>query len=207
MPVTLDKAYRLIRRDFRAPVTGDNMPVSAKGDRKKLLEICNQLEYKRCAEIGVQRGFYSKNILRIIQGSKLWCVDPWTPYPYRTVTEARQDQYYTETLSRLRPWLDEDRAVIVRKPSLEAVHDFEDDFFDFVYIDGDHIFDEVMRDLIEWHKKVRVGGMIALHDYCPMRRGGVIFAVDAYTRAHSVVPWYQTREALPTAFWIKEKQE
>jgi len=35
--------------------------------------------------------------------------------------------------------------------------------------------------LILWAPKVKVGGMIAVHDYLAMRRGGVIEAVDAYT--------------------------
>ena len=46
----------------------------------------------------------------------------------------------------------------------------------------------------------REGGRYAV----AMRRGGVIEAVDAYTRCHMIHPWYVTREDLPTAFWVRQ---
>jgi hypothetical protein len=70
-----------------------------------------------------------------------------------------------------------------------------------VYIDGDHTFDAVMLDLLQYAPKVRPGGVIALHDYCRVWDGGVMDAVDAYTRNHGISPWYVTYDFAPTAFW------
>ncbi len=107
---------------------------------------------------------------------------------------------YAEAVERLKPF---GRSEIIRAGSLDVVDSFEDRSLDFLYIDGNHEFDPVMQDLIRWAPKVRRGGLVMLHDYCVFWWGGVITAVNAYTSAHRVDPWYVTRDTLPTAFWEK----
>jgi hypothetical protein len=53
----------------------------------------------------------------------------------------------------------------IRKPSLEAVKDFEDGSLDFVYIDAAHEYEDVKADIIAWLPKLKPTGMIAGHDY------------------------------------------
>jgi predicted O-methyltransferase YrrM len=60
------------------------------------------------------------------------------------------------------------------------VHDqFEDESLDFVFIDGDHSYNGVKKDLKGWFPKIKNGGIIAGHDYfepsCGVRQ-----AVDEY---------------------------
>jgi hypothetical protein len=87
---------------------------------------------------------------------------------------------------------------------MDAVRKIKNESLDFVYIDGFHDFDWVMPDLIFWAQKVRRHGIVAGHDYYPFFRAGVMFAVDAYTRAHNINDWYVTREKEPTWFWVKQ---
>lgn len=49
--------------------------------------------------------------------------------------------------------------------SVEASKLYQDGFFDFVYLDGDHTYNGVMSDLIAWKNKVKVGGYLLGHDY------------------------------------------
>jgi hypothetical protein len=49
---------------------------------------------------------------------------------------------------------------------VEIIHKFVDGYFDFVYIDGDHSYQGAKSDLLNFFPKVRVGGIIAGHDYC-----------------------------------------
>jgi hypothetical protein len=86
---------------------------------------------------------------------------------------------------------------------MDAVGEFEHESIDFVYIDGNHRFDFVMTDLIRWAKRVKKGGIVALHDYCHFHWSGVVRAVDAYTYCHDIRPWFITKEAKPTVFWVK----
>lgn len=39
--------------------------------------------------------------------------------------------------------------------------------FDFLFIDGSHIYEDVKRDFDEWTAKLEVGGYVALHDSAP----------------------------------------
>ena len=85
--------------------------------------------------------------------------------------------------------------------SMEAVDRFEDESVDFVNIDGGHKFDVFVQDLVRYVPKVRRGGLILIHDYCPIMGGGIVKAVDAYTHCHRIDPWYVTHDYFPTAFW------
>ena len=49
--------------------------------------------------------------------------------------------------------------------SLDAVMQFPNRYFDWVYIDGDHSRDAVTDDLEAWSAKVKSGGLISGDDY------------------------------------------
>jgi predicted O-methyltransferase YrrM len=61
--------------------------------------------------------------------------------------------------------------------SADAVKNYEDESLDFVYIDADHEYEGVKRDIELWFPKVKKGGVIAGHDYIE-GWDGVIKAVD-----------------------------
>ena len=49
--------------------------------------------------------------------------------------------------------------------SSDVCKNFEDEYFDFIYIDADHSFDAVLNDLKNWYPKVKKGGVISGHDW------------------------------------------
>ena len=63
-----------------------------------------------------------------------------------------------------------------------------------VYIDGNHTLPYVINDLIEWSKKVRVGGIVSGHDYRKSKRiitqNHVVYAVHCYTESYRINPWF-----------------
>ena len=61
--------------------------------------------------------------------------------------------------------------------SWDAAEKYVDGSLDFVYIDADHHYDAVKRDIAAWLPKVRSGGIIAGHDFCNYPGFGVIEAV------------------------------
>lgn len=166
--------------------------------RNDLAKLMGEIGYRIGAEIGVQRGAYSERLCLDIPDLKLKCVDPWCAFN-NTSTE-RNEGFYQRTRRRLRRF----QAEIIRKSSMEAVREIEDESLDFVYIDELHEFDPVMMDLICWGKKVRRGGMITGHDYSNnYYRYGIIPAVDTYTKAHKITKYYITDEHDPSFFWVK----
>ena len=66
----------------------------------------------------------------------------------------------------------------IKKLSEEAVLDFEDESCDVVFIDMEHTYEAVCRDIDIWLKKVKFGGYLAGHDYDPLNWPGVTKAVN-----------------------------
>ena len=66
---------------------------------------------------------------------------------------------------------------IIRKTSVQAAKQFKNGSLDFVFIDGAHDTESVCADIDTWYPKVKVGGIIAGHDYKSHR--GVEIAVNS----------------------------
>ena len=56
-------------------------------------------------------------------------------------------------------------GVFFRMDSSEASSHIDNDYLDFVYIDGNHSFEYVQSDLDSYYPKVKVGGYIILDDW------------------------------------------
>lgn len=181
---------------------GEDHPVpwgsSVRKKRELIPILFANLSFHKGAEIGVQRGNFSKQICEANRNVSLICVDPWMPNG-KKYTQERQDRLYTECVNNLKDY----DVTILKKTSMEAVKEIQLESLDFVYIDGNHHFNFVMEDIIHWSERVRPGGIVACHDYHYATNGGVIYAVNAYTQAHHIDPWYVTKEAQPTAYWVK----
>lgn len=103
-------------------------------------------------------------------------VDTWKGSEEHTeYSEIKTDTLYELFLNNISPI--KDMFSHIRKPSLEAASDFEEDSIDFVFIDAAHDYESVKADISAWITKVKPGGIIAGHDYlCE----GVKKAVDEY---------------------------
>lgn len=124
-----------------------------------------------CAEIGVWKGDFSHRILLSTAPLRLHLVDPWRfepQWPARWYggsvarSQPDMDAIYTDVVRRFR---DVPEIVIHRLPSAEAAELFPNESFDWVYIDGNHSYSEVLSDLRRWWPKVRPGGDLAGDDY------------------------------------------
>lgn len=180
--------------------SGDNLPYEGwwNSTREDLIELFGEVGFTIGAEIGVRRGLNAYVMFQKIPNLKLYCIDLWGAY--LKVTDERQEAYYKSARKRLKPF----NAVFMRMPSMEAIKRIDNESLDFVYIDGHHGFDFVMEDIIFWNDKVKKGGIISGHDYYHFYQGGVVQAVDAYTRANNIKAWYITREKEHSWFWVKE---
>jgi hypothetical protein len=114
------------------------------------------------AEVGVLRGRYTAAIQRVLSPAKLYLVDPWQASfggydDYPELTQAHWESL-CERVSKRYP-----DARILRMTSAEAARQVPDGSLDMVYIDADH--SKAAEDLALWIPKVRVGGVVAGHDY------------------------------------------
>lgn len=160
-------------------------------NRETLTVIIAELGFKEGAEVGTERGLYADMICRNNPGVKLHCVDPWEAYKgYRDhVSQDKLDGFYDHAKALLEPH----GCVLHRGYSLDVVNEFKDNSLDFAYIDANHELSYVLRDIVEWHKKVKPGGIVAGHDYRRFKKqclSHVVEAMFAYTEAYRISPWF-----------------
>jgi len=158
--------------------------------RKDLANLFFELGFSCGVEVGVEAGLFSEVLCSSNPNLKLYCVDAWAYLPHRYwVPKRRIEKYFKEMLIRLAPF----NVTIIKKLSMEAVNSFEDNFFDFVYIDADHRYEEVYKDICEWSKKVKSGGIVSGHDFIS-RKGdsthNVKEAVFTYVKDFKIDPWF-----------------
>ena len=72
-------------------------------------------------------------------------------------------EYDKEFIERYRPEMDPECETIIQGDST-LVHADIDELFDAVFIDGNHSYEYVKKDLENYWHKVRPGGIVALHD-------------------------------------------
>ena len=166
-------------------------------------------------EIGVSMGNYSEVLLSSTKLSKIYFIDPWKEYPRdvyndnTNCTQEGQDNRFKYVTDKLKKY--GDRACIIRKDSIDALRDFSDGYFDFVYIDANHAYEYVKIDINNWYPKVKVGGIFAGHDYmnAVTRTGvyGVKQAVDEFCKNNKITPLITegSRRCPPSWYLIKEK--
>ena len=165
------------------------------------------------AEVGVERGDFSKTLMRANPLLHLYGVDPWTALPdYRVhLTQAFMDEMYERVCTRLRRY----HWTPIRCMSEDIGDQIPDGSLDFVYIDANHEYTHVLRDLDIWTKKVRRGGIISGHDYTLERQrepNGVVAAVNKWTADHDIKPWFvlgsdeyvvgEVRDRARSFFWV-----
>ena len=118
-------------------------------------------------EIGVWRGEFSEYLVSL-NPAKLHLIDPWKgvvpsgDVDGNFVSYADLDSEYLRMVDRYRT---NDKVVLHRAFSGEAIATFQDASIDIAYIDGDHSYDGVLRDLEALLPKMKKNGIICGHDY------------------------------------------
>lgn len=161
--------------------------------REILGDWFREFGFKVGAEIGTERGIFSKTLLKAHPKLKLYCIDPWQPYDgyIAKINGEQLKMKYYEAQERLKDY----NAELIREFSMDAVRKFKNESLDFVYIDGNHDLPWCMDDIIEWEKKVKVGGIVSGHDYVGMKdkrptRFLVVEALRWYTELKPIPLWF-----------------
>ena len=162
------------------------------------------------AEIGVAQGAYSEQILQLANPQALHLIDPWSHLepgsdllegnallsgisqriesgtsvfempPQNTIGDSQFEEVVTRFAS-------DKRVHLHRQYSYKAVQDFPEQYFDFVYVDGNHNYEFVLRDLHDFSGKLKPGGLLFGHDFFEDQFArdnhyGVIDAVNSFVK-------------------------
>lgn len=193
--------------------------------RDDMAKLFAELDFKKGAEIGVDKGDYSLVLCNTNPQATIYGVDPYSRIAYEPnivphdagiydTQEGFEDNYY-----KARAKLDKyPNYVLIRGYSLDVLKQFEDSSLDFVYIDANHDFPNFINDLHQWSKKVRIGGIISGHDYTYYsykKFNHVKRALEAYARSYRMIPLFivgaydrkpgETRDTFRSWFWVKQQ--
>jgi hypothetical protein len=141
--------------------------------------------WRRGAELGVFNGQTFLALLRDCPALELVGIDRWTTeeqYHWRGPGNPYTEQDVRDAEERVRrgaaPY--GRRARLLKMDTASAAQEFPDGFFDFIFLDADHTYAGVSRDLQAWRAKVRAGGALTGHDAHAVDFPGVGEALTAW---------------------------
>jgi len=154
-----------------------------------------KMEFQTGIEIGVRTGWNTQMLSQNphFAKGKLYALDCWREvadeptFNDKSYPQQALDKQYVDVVQKFAayPWIE-----VVRDFSVEGSKRFQDDFFDFIYIDAAHDYKNVKDDLECWWPKLKSGGVFAGHDYFPDHRVwrgvdvGVYKAVNEFCEAN-----------------------
>lgn len=146
--------------------------------RNAYLEYIKTLlpENPKVLEIGVEAGHFAAKIMEVLEPSELHLLDPWEWNPsngkvyseahMRNVPTAHSNVNMQINIERTyKKEITEKKVHLHKGYSNELVDNFEDQYFDFIYIDGCHLYESVKQDLKDYYNKLKPDGVLGGHDY------------------------------------------
>jgi predicted O-methyltransferase YrrM len=112
------------------------------------------------AEVGVWKGENAKHMLEVLPIKKLYAIDMWKPFCSSSHDAKTMLTAEDATRYKLRNYY---QVEILKMSSDEAVKLLPNNM-DFIYIDGDHDYEFVKKDIENYYKKLRKGGVLAGDD-------------------------------------------
>lgn len=163
------------------------------------------------AEIGVYKGHFSRVLLNRTNPKELHLIDPW----YLLTARWNWGPENRSTVDALSDILQKNKKKIEEKvvfihinDSVKILDEFPDDYFDWVYIDSTHKYEQTIKELDLSSKKVKASGIICGDDWSPdpnHRHHGVYKAVNEFIVKNDYKLLYANDENLQ--WFIKKNDE
>jgi hypothetical protein len=134
-------------------------------------------------EIGILKGSHAINLISTLPINRLYLVDPFIPYDISVNEKWDMESMYKIAMENLSPYME--KIVFIRKKSEDAIEDIPNEL-DFVYVDGNHLYDFVKRDINLYYQKLKKGGILGGHDYNYKRWPEVTVAVNEFAKENNL---------------------
>jgi len=173
-----------------------------------LVEIMKKYNCKIVGEIGVWKSHTLRGILRSEYGNiikEYWAIDQWkilgSEHGHMSKrTREDWDSLYWSCCKYI-PYFSQ--LKVLRLSSLNAsklfpLKGFPNGYFDLIFIDASHFYEDVLDDIKIWLPLIKKGGVLTGHDYGSRRHPGVKKAVDEVFGESNVKVYYSE------GVWVKE---
>jgi hypothetical protein len=169
------------------------------------------------AEIGSAEGDFANDILNRTVPARLHIIDPWEHQDLddykgdpNNVSDEEGDRRYQYVTDRFQGQIENGVVQVHRAYSLDAAAQFEDGYFDWIYVDALHTYEGARDDLRAFYPKVKDSGFICGHDYAnhPTAQEmsfGVVEAVNEFVREYDCEFVALTKEGFPTYVLAKDR--
>jgi len=129
-----------------------------------IIKLINDNKYNTAVEVGVREGYSTKQLIEDTCLTNIYGVDILKNNNASKIVSQHKDVY-----------------TYIIKDSISASLDFDNEYFDFIYIDANHLYRYVLEDLMFWYPKLKKGGIICGDDYvkCNNPTEGIYGIVDA----------------------------
>ncbi len=117
----------------------------------------------KVVEIGVYHGSNAKRLMKYLDVTKLYLIDP---YVYEITDGFNTDDDYllgAEDIAKNKMKKYKGKVVFIKETSDKAVSKIPNEM-DYIYIDGNHLYEFVKKDIENYYSKVRIGGVLAGDD-------------------------------------------
>lgn len=185
---------------------------SAEGLEFSRARLLDYLPSGICAEIGTFEGAYADCILNRNNPKKLYLIDAWESYDcgYDDDTIMLDQQKHNNMFNEIvKRYKDKNNVEVIRSYSKLAIEKFDNDYFDWVYIDANHSYEGCMNDLKAIDSKVKDSGYICGHDYetKAIKRFGVVDAVNDFIKEKNYYLTFITKESDYRSYVISKTEK
>ncbi len=155
------------------------------------------------AEVGVWCGSASSVLLNDCPSLTLHMIDRWSPFTPKCkeyavkgdtmsrMSQREHDKAYGQASDAVK--FAGNRAVIKRGESVKIAATYDNEYFDFVFIDAEHSMVAALSDMYAWYPKIKPGGLLCGHDYGHKRFPGVALAVKNFINDNNLKIDKETR--------------
>lgn len=183
--------------DIPQPII-DLRELEIKNKRRVWKPFMEKYNCQRIAELGVFDGF-NFNLMTEHSPEVAVAVDSWISDGNAArndcgLTQQKLDEQYDNFKKSLKPF-----TKLYREYTFEAVKRFPDEYFDLIYIDADHSYEGVKKDMEDWWPKLKKGGFFTGDDYTNKRAKytgvvfGVVEAVNEFAKKRGLTVYNLTR--------------
>lgn len=141
-----------------------------------LPKVIKQHNYQSILEVGVALGGHAETILNNTNITSYIGVDPYRCYDpsdgfqqdvsrYSSLDPQQNFDYLYQWVKNVRLSVFEGRFQLFRKTASEASQELEDASLDCIFIDGDHNYETVLKDLEALFPKLKTGHLMIGDDY------------------------------------------
>ncbi|MCL5018764.1 MAG: class I SAM-dependent methyltransferase [Candidatus Pacearchaeota archaeon] len=160
-----------------------------------LRDMCNYVNENKKGElvgveIGVHKGDNAKQMLKRMNLKMLYLIDPYELYNgyqdginLNNMHNTTFNKTKKEMERKLKKY--KGKYTLIEKMSEQAVNEIPDNL-DFVYIDGNHEYKYVKKDIELYYKKVKDGGVFGGHDFLGLNFNDVRNAVIDFLKKYNL---------------------